>query len=296
MVDRDVGGLEDVGDVAVRRAPTGRPALVAPAGFDDLVRSWLTGLRSDNTRDAYARDLARFHRWCAANGHAPLEVRAAQVRRYSAACDDEGAGRATIKRRLTALSSFFAHAVAEAAVPENPVAGVDRPAAVEELPRPVLDESQSHALFAAAGRHGPKVAALVALLLWDGFKLREALALDVEHVEEIDDGRRLGRPLRARVVRRGAAVAVALDDRSAAAIRTYVGDRDGGPLLLGNSPTLEPGLRLSRFGADYLLKRAAQGAGLGGAVSANTLQRTFRRHAGHSRTLPLTRDARRSRP
>jgi integrase len=45
-------------------------------------------------------------------------------------------------------------------------------------------------------------------------------------------------------------------------------------LLVGDSPIQDRSERLSRFGADFLLKRAANMAGLQ-PVSANTLRRTY---------------------
>lgn len=240
--------------------------------LDGLTRDWLAGLGSSNTRDAYGRDLASFRIWCEGHGRAPLEAGAAEIDSYRDACDDEGAGRATIARRLSALSSFFDHAVSAAAVRVNPVVGVDRP---PPRARPTgtgpvsLDRAESAALFEAAVDLGPKVGTLVALLLWDGLKLGEALALDVARL----DGR--GRSLRATVLRRRAAVVVPLDERSARAIERYLCGREDGPLLLGESPTHGTGSRLTRFGADFLLKQAARHAGLERPVSANTLRRTY---------------------
>lgn len=251
-----------------RSDPPG-PTEPIPAGHvDGLTRAWLDGLASAHTRDAYRRDLAVFRAWCAAECELPLEVGAGEVGRYRDACGDAGAGPATILRRLSALSSFFDHAVAAAAVERNPVTGVGRPAPATAT-SPALDESEALALFDAAVDLGPKVAVLVALLLWDGLKLGEALALDAAEIQGP------GRSLRATVVRRRQRVSVPLDERSALAIRWHLDGRDQGPLLLGDSPTLGPGSRLTRFGADFLLKRAATRADLGRTISANTLRRTY---------------------
>ena len=68
---------------------------------------------------------------------------------------------------------------------------------------------------------------------------------------------------------------IELDRRTVGALDSYVGSRSAGPVLLADGPKGSPARRLSRFGANYLLKRAASAARLPRTVSANTLRRTF---------------------
>lgn len=264
--------------------------------FEVLVANWLDGLVSGNTRDAYRHDLAAFRDWCGAAGGSPLGAGGDDIDRYRDACSESGAGDAAIARRLSALASFYEHARQADAVGFNPVEHVRRPTR-SVTPAPPLDHQQAADLFAAAEALGAKAAVLVGLLLWDGMKLGEALGLDVEQIE------RTRRGLRATVSRRGESRSVLLDRRTAGAIRHHLGGRADGPLLVGASPTQQAGRRLTRFGADFLIKQAADQAGLGRAVSANTLRRSYitaarrngtsvddiRRHVGHS----TTRDTRR---
>jgi site-specific recombinase XerD len=232
-----------------------------------LVRTWLGALESARTQEAYGRDVAAFTRWCAANGHDLLRVGVAEVSDYRDDCGDEGVRPATVARRLSALASFYDHAAVARVVGRNPVDHVARPVASPEKAETGLDEQEAAALMTAAQALGPKVFVLVALLLLEGLKLAEALALDVEHLD-IE-----ARRMHAEVARRGSAQSIELDRRTARAITAYLAGRDRGPLLVGDSPTQPRELRLTRFGADFLLKRAAAGAGLG-TVSANTLRRT----------------------
>lgn len=234
----------------------------------DLAEEWLAQLASARTRDAYGRDLAAFVTWCAAQGISLLEVGAAQVDGYRDDCGEGGALPATVARRLSALASFYDHAVAARAVTTNPVDDVRRPLARTDSTPAGLGEPEALALLDAAAATAPKVAVLVALLLLDGLKLAEALALDVEDL----DGS--GWAMRALVERRGEDQAVPLDGRTARAITAYLDGRTSGPLLVGESPSRPDEVRLTRFGADFLLKRAAARAGIG-SVSANTLRRTY---------------------
>ena len=237
----------------------------------EVSASWLDGLASDNTRAAYGRDLAGFTAWCDSADRDPLDARDVDVARYRDDAAADGLSTATIARRLSALSSFFDHAVAVGAITTNPVDAVDRVRSTTEE-QPSLDDDEATAMYAAAVAAGPKVATLVSLLLLDGMKLAEVLALDV------DDVVRSGRSMHVVVERRGSSRALVLDERTAATIKRYVAGRTRGPLLVGDSPTQERGARLTRFGADYLVKRAARDADLG-VVSANTLRRTHKRTA-----------------
>jgi site-specific recombinase XerD len=212
--------------------------------------------------------MGAFIEWCEAKGHRPLEVSEADVREYRDHCSESGALPATVARRLSALASFYEHALAVRAVSSNPVVAVERPAASREVQPSGLDEDEALALLDAAATVGPKVVVLVALLMLEGMKLAEALGLDIEQF----DGS--GWAMRASVMRRGAEEDLALDGRTARAITAYVGNRTTGPLLVGESPTQDRPERLTRFGADFLLKRAATRAGLD-PVSANTLRRTY---------------------
>jgi site-specific recombinase XerD len=241
--------------------------VVREPSAERLVAAWLDELESARTRDAYGRDVAAFVTWCDANGHDLLRVGLAEVSGFRDECEAEGFRSATIARRLSALASFFNHALVAQVVDMNPVTAVTRPPVRTEAVRVGLEELDAVALLAAAGEIGPKVVVLVALLLVEGLRLAEALALDVEHLH------RSGRRMQATVTRRGAAQSVALDRRTSAAIAKYLAGRTHGPLLIGESPTNDGGTRLTRFGADFLLKRAAAEAGLE-PLSANTLRRT----------------------
>jgi integrase/recombinase XerD len=174
---------------------------------------------------------------------------------------------ATVARRLASLSSFFAFAFAvdDGQLATSPVARTERPVAEPSGTVP-LTEAQTVALLAAGRRLGAKTAVLVDLLLVDGLKLGEVLAANAEDLAEDD--------ATLTVNRRRAPVELDLQDGTALAVAAYLDGRRTGPLLLGDSPTRQPA-RLTRFGADYLLKRAAEEAGIEQPVSANVLRRSY---------------------
>ena len=245
--------------------------------------AWTATHRSDRTRSAYASDLAAFTTWLHAQGTSLWDVDADDVERYRAFSLAQGAQPASVARRLSAVASFFRFARSQDLVAANPVEGVSRPVAAPAAGEG-LSAAQGRAVLAAATRVDPRAVVLVALLLRGGLKLGEVLGVDVEHLH--------GRPPAGLVVgRRGRDHHVRIDDLEPAAsvtldaVEACRDGRDSGPLLRPErSPGGDPARRLTRFGADHLLKRVGERAGLAGRVSANSLRRRFvaDAHAGGS--------------
>jgi site-specific recombinase XerD len=237
----------------------------AAAGDDalpPLIEAWLATLRSGNTRAAYRTDIGDFVGWCAATGADPLAFSADQLAAYTEDGRAEGAGNATLARRLSAIGSLGAYthrAGATAVFPD-----VTRPTADPSSSAQVLDDTEARALLDAADAHGRRSAALVRLLMLEGLKVGEVVAADAANVS--------GRPPRMslRLPRR----TVTLHADTAVAVHRYLARRRTGPLVLSERRNGASD-RLTRYGVDYVVKEVARGAGIGGAVSGNVLRRRF---------------------
>ncbi|MGH9136273.1 MAG: tyrosine-type recombinase/integrase [Acidimicrobiales bacterium] len=259
-----------------KRRPTGSPRSSGPG--DELMRGWLDTLRSANTRSAYAGDLDRFIRWCdRQGGGSPLIADAAAIERYRSAGVAAGAAGSTLARRMSALRSFYCYAVEHGALTVSPVGSWVVPADASSA-TDGLTPDDVRRLVAACAAAGPRTSVLVGLLLYDGIRLGEILGADVGDVAF------RGRAAHLAVDRRDGVTSIRLDGRTARPLRTYLDGRTTGPLLLGASPTRAPA-RLTRFGADYLLKQASATAGLEPPISANALRRSF---AGRLRAEGVT--------
>ena len=236
-----------------------------------LVDGWLAGHPSANTQAAYRRDIDGFLDWCATTGRRALLVGPADIDAFRDACLSDGAGTATVARRLSGIASFFRYAAQSGAVRADPVDGVDRPTLPDPADSAVLDGEELAALVASAQDVGGKAAALVTLLALDGLKLGETLALDV-------DDAILGRtPASVAVTRRGNPTVVPISATTSDLLATYIGRRRSGPMFLGDSPLPQasPPTRLTRFGADFILKRVGSAAGIDKPVSASALRRAY---------------------
>jgi site-specific recombinase XerD len=113
-----------------------------------------------------------------------------------------------------------------------------------------------------------RTALLVRLLLLEGFSLREILSLDHEQIEGS------ARSMSAQLSRHGRPQSIILDVDTCAAVTALQRSTGAtGPLFAAAQPA-GAGQRITRFGADYLIKQAATAAGLGTTVSANVLRRS----------------------
>lgn len=237
--------------------------------LDALVRLWLDTFGSVNTRAAYGGDLAGFRQWCAEGGRLPLTATTEDLAAYFSWCEAAGATSATVARRMSALDSFFSFACGADVIGFNPTTTMDRPSIARTSSTAVLDDAETAGLLRASDRLGAKSAALVRLLMVDGLRLGEVLGADAA---DFDGGAPKSSLTLGRERRRSRTVA--LHPTTARRLVRYLGRRRRGPLLLSEAAGRDNG-RLTRFGADYLLKQVADAAQVRTRVSANTLRRRY---------------------
>ena len=190
-----------------------------------LVSAWLTGLRSARTRRAYAGDVAAWLGWLDGRATGVLTAGRVHVDLWAATQLDDGAAESSVRRRLSALSSFYRYCAAHDLIGRVPTQGVARPAVDPDYTATVgLDRDQARALVAAAdadtGAQALRTAAVVRLLLHNALRVDEACATDVADLGE-DSGHRV-----LRVVRKGARKAkIPLTPATVAALEAYLADR-----------------------------------------------------------------------
>jgi Phage integrase, N-terminal SAM-like domain len=92
-----------------------------------LVSAWLTGLRSARTRRAYAEDVAAWLGWLARRETGALAAGRVHVDLWAATQLDGGAAESSVRRRLSALSSFYRYCATHDLIGRVPTDGVARP-------------------------------------------------------------------------------------------------------------------------------------------------------------------------
>lgn len=179
-------------DAIATREPAGR--LLSAEQFHQLADVpaalvWLANIDNPNTRRAYKADVEDFIAFCGIE--APDELRLvtrAHILAWRSKLESEDLAPATIRRKLSAVSSLFEYLCNENAVTHNPVAGVKRPSVdSNEGKTPALSDAQARALLQAPQGDGLKARrdrAILAVHLFHALRRAELAALKVGSLAE----------------------------------------------------------------------------------------------------------------
>lgn len=277
--------------------PVTTVAIPGPDGLaipvDDLYAftdAWLGNRRlSEHTRDAYRRDVRSWLRWCEQRDLDPLRATFIHVNTYARALESTVDPRtnqpytpATVARKMSGLSSWYAFLQKVGAVTANPVGGADRPRVDRDHSATVgLSPDEVDALLVAA-ETDPSPArlrnhAVIALLADLGLRVGELVSLDVG-----DLGYERGHRSLRFTGKGGKKRRRALTPASTAAVETYLlhraaqegvaVDNLSGPLFVTST-----GARLDRHAVFRLVRRLAERAGLAsaGQISPHSLRHAF---------------------
>src|SRR5919202_570850 len=245
---------------------------------------WLERRESARTRRAYRTDVQHFMRTL--NITSPDELRQVDHRAVIAwerlMREEQGSQASTVRRRLAALSSLFAHLVKFREVEMNPVRDVERPvvnrregmtlAFSQTQARSILDTPNPNTLLGVRDR------AILAVGLQVGFRRAEIASLKVGdfHMNRGYDS--------LKVVRKGGKKgSLAIHPQAAQRIRDYLalakhGDDIEGPLfrpVRENRKAQESRRHLAPRIIDHILRKYARHIGLERGYSAHSMRATF---------------------
>ncbi len=244
---------------------------------------WLAGQLSAHTRRAYKRDVAHFVRAMSIRSAEELRlVNRAAVVAWQNLMKEQGAKPRTIRRRLSALSSLFAHLVAHRMADSNPVRDIKRPrvnrrqgttrAFSSKEARKILDAPNPATLLGLRDR------AILSVGLQVGPRRSEITALLVKDFHTNAGYKSL------HFIRKGGEdLSLAINPQTVQRIEDYLtaaghgGDLDG-PLfrpLRGNQCRSEERRHLHPVMIDRILRKYARAVGLGRGYSAHSMRATF---------------------
>lgn len=158
----------------------GSPPLAAMPPRD----AWFSGIESAHNRRSYLRHVAEFMAFAGLDEVERLpDATPEQVEGWRDALRERPQRAATVRRKLSALSSLFEDLVARGAAARNPVDGVERPGEDEDTnAAPVLTLAQARKLLDAPARNtlkGRRDRAILAVLLYQGLTREELCGLVV---------------------------------------------------------------------------------------------------------------------
>ncbi|WP_274916858.1 tyrosine-type recombinase/integrase [Streptomyces sp. WZ-12] len=225
------------------------PAVAYPDA-DKAKEDWLESLRG-RTRTEYERDVRRYFEHCERRETNPLDARQIDVDSYATWLTEHGVGPAAWNRARAAVKSFYNYAARETErCQRNPAEGTQR-ATVSSKKSLGLTKEQAEVLLTEAYYSGPRLYALVLLLLETGLRVSEVVEADVA-----DLGTVLNQPVLTTIVKgEDTPVDTPLNRRVYSALLRTVDGRTSGALFVTRT-----GKRLTRQGAYDTIVRLARRA------------------------------------
>ncbi|MBX9386842.1 tyrosine recombinase XerC [Streptomonospora nanhaiensis] len=156
----------------------------------DELRRHLAVDRSENTVRAYLGDVRSLLSYLAEAGRAVAELDVAALRGWLARLHDQGAGRATMARRVAAARVFTDFLHRGGVLAQNPGPRISAPRAHRTLPRVLAEDEAAAALASEAADREEDAAptalrrrAVVEVLYGTGIRVAELCALDLDDVD-----------------------------------------------------------------------------------------------------------------
>ena len=258
---------------------------ISPAARDAL-QGWLDGQKalnnaSDNTIDAYGRDVAGFLAFMTGHkggtqGIAPLmRLTITDMRAWMVHTRQGGVGPRSLARKLSAVKSFFRWLSEREGADASAVLAARAPKFQRKLPRPLSEDAAVAMIGTAELQHeNPWVAArdmaVLTLLYGCGLRISEALGMDGDVAPLPDVLRIIGKGGKERVVPVIAAAREAVDSYLALCPYPCEGDQ---PLFRGLR-----GGRLSPRVVQKAMERARAQLGLPASATPHAMRHSFATH------------------
>lgn len=238
---------------------------------------------SDNTVQAYRRDLLRYQEYLDSRGIGSLaEVTRVDVEEFRRHLDHIGLAPASVTRCVVAVRNLHRFAVGSGQLQADVTAGMSPGTRSRRLPK-ALSMDQVESLLAAPDTstvEGLRDAALLELLYGTGARVSEVCALDVDDIRPVLDDpdlglRLIGKGDKERIVPLGSYAAKAVDAWLIRGRPAWAEIGNGEHALLLNTR----GRRLSRQSAWAVIRRAGEAAGLDVEhLSPHSLRHSYATH------------------
>lgn len=238
---------------------------------------------SDNTAQAYRRDLLRYQEYLGSRGIGSLaEVTRVDVEEFRRHLDHIGLAPASVTRCVVAVRNLHRFAVGSGQLQADVTAGMSPGTRSRRLPK-ALSMDQVESLLAAPDTstvEGLRDAALLELLYGTGARVSEVCALDVDDIRPVLDDpdlglRLIGKGDKERIVPLGSYAAKAVDAWLIRGRPAWAEIGNGEHALLLNTR----GRRLSRQSAWAVIRRAGEAAGLDVEhLSPHSLRHSYATH------------------
>jgi len=231
---------------------------------------------SPHTVRAYSADLSRYLEWAERSGVDPIGLDHRALRRYLAELDRARYSRTTIKRRLSAVRSFFGYLMTEGVVASDPASVLTAPKAPARLPKLVPAEELAALLDAPdpSTPGGLRDRALLELLYASGARVSELSTLQLAGLD-LPQGQItvMGKGSKERVLPVHRYAVNRLREYLADARPALAGERSASAVFLSSR-----GNRFSEDAIRRMFKKYLAQTGAARSLSPHALRHTFATH------------------
>lgn len=231
---------------------------------------------SDNTREAYVRDVGKLVRYLETEKVTLREVTTDTLRAFAADLFDLGISPRTQARIVSGIKSFFRFLKLEGYLDSNPSLLLESPALRRHLPE-VLRVDEIDAMIGAIDMEkaeGQRNRAIMETLYGCGLRVSELINLEISKLYFDEQFIMVhGKGDKERIV--------PISPQAIREIKDYIPDRALLPVKRGEENILflnRRGHRLTRVMIFYIIKQLAEAAGIRKEVSPHTLRHSFATH------------------
>lgn len=231
---------------------------------------------SDNTREAYVRDVGKLVRYLETETVTLREVTTDTLRAFAADLFDLGISPRTQARIVSGIKSFFRFLKLEGYLDSNPSLLLESPALRRHLPE-VLRVDEIDAMIGAIDMEkaeGQRNRAIMETLYGCGLRVSELINLEISKLYFDEQFIMVhGKGDKERIV--------PISPQAIREIKDYLPDRALLPVKRGEENILflnRRGHRLTRVMIFYIIKQLAEAAGIRKEVSPHTLRHSFATH------------------
>lgn len=231
---------------------------------------------SDNTREAYVRDVGKLVRYLEIEKVTLREVTTDTLRAFAADLFDLGISPRTQARIVSGIKSFFRFLKLEGYLDSNPSLLLESPALRRHLPE-VLRLDEIDAMIGAIDMEkaeGQRNRAIMETLYGCGLRVSELINLEISKLYFDEQFIMVhGKGDKERIV--------PISPQAIREIKDYLPDRAQLPVKRGEENILflnRRGHRLTRVMIFYIIKQLAEAAGIRKEVSPHTLRHSFATH------------------
>jgi site-specific recombinase XerD len=219
------------------------------------------------TRSLYTLNLRQWFDWCKLRGFEPLAAQRVHIEMWARELEEvKGLKVSTVSNKLNTVSGFYRLARFDRHITDDPSEYLRRPSVPRQTTTEALTRSELLRCIDLAQATGFQDHALWCLLGFNGPRIGEALALNVE-----DLGRQGGyRTLMVTREKGNRSGLVPLAPRTSWAFDLHLGTRTTGPIFRNRK-----GDRMDRQSASRIVTRAVKKAGITKRITPHSLRHTF---------------------